>query len=83
MVQDLFQALRPQMHRWDTFEDAAAAVAEIEREEAAALAAGLPGDDDDDDDDSDISSMRDASEYGGVPRPDLVFSWRILQSSLW
>ncbi len=60
-MQDLVEALRPSLVRWATYEEAAAAVVDIEAAEAAAAAAG---EESDASDDSDAGS---AADGGAAP----------------
>eukprot|EP00884_Botryococcus_braunii_P019011 jgi/Botrbrau1/5794/Bobra.0155s0017.1 len=61
-IEDLFQGLRPETKRWESFEEAAAAVAELEAEEAAAKAAGILLDVDDNSEDGRETGSYKSSE---------------------
>lgn len=74
-MQDLVEALRPNLVRLATYEEAAAAVADIEAAEAAAAAAG---EESDASDDSDAGS---AADGGAAPLQHLWAGLKVTKSS--
>ena len=74
-MQDLVEALRPNLVRLATYEEAAAAVADIEAAEAAAAAAG---EESDASDDSDAGS---AADGGAAPLQRLWTGLKVMNSS--